>query len=127
MTRKPGERKVCGDSSILMKPDVCLGDFATTRTMDLLCHNNNDNSFLVSVPQEWPANEQYRAGQSRLKLLRVVNDTAERAVKLFEEFITLLTNDEEEKQLLLQVVEANRKAVPTQITKKSAIQALKTD
>ena len=95
--------------------------------MDLLCHYNIDNSFLVSVPQEWPANEQYRAGQSRLKLLRVVNDTAERAVKLFEEFNTLLTNDEEEKQLLLQVVEANRKAVPTQITKKSAIQALKTD
>ena len=56
--------------------------------------------------------------------MRVVNDTAERGVKLFEEYNSLLTNDEEEKQFLLQVVEANRKAVPTEITKKSAIVAM---
>jgi len=56
--------------------------------------------------------------------LRVVNDTAERGVKLFEEYNSLLTNDEEEKQFILQVVEANRKAVPTEITKKSAIAAM---
>ena len=34
--------------------------------------------------------------------------TAERGVKLFEEYNSLLTNDEEEKQFILQVVEANR-------------------
>jgi len=55
--------------------------------------------------------------------LRVVNDTAERGVKLFVEFNQLITNDEEEKQFLLEVVEANRKAIPTQTTKKSAIGA----
>ena len=44
--------------------------------------------------------------------MRVVNDTAERGVKLFEEYNSLLTNDEEEKQFILQVVEANRKAAP---------------
>lgn len=70
------------------------------------------------------ANEQYQYGQARLKSLCVVNDAAERAVKLFEEYNTLLTNDEEEKQLLLQIVEANRKAVPTQTIKKSAVQTL---
>jgi len=57
----------------------------------------------------------------------VVNDTAERAVKLFEEFNTLLTNDEEEKQFLLQVVEANRKVVTTEATKTSVIAALTRD
>ena len=107
-----------------MKPDVCLSDFATTKTRNLLCYNI-DSAFLYLPPQEWPASEQYWYSQSRFKsLLRIVNDTAERAVKLFEEYNTLLTNVEEEKQLLLQVVEANRKAVPTQITKKSAVQAL---
>lgn len=126
MTRQPGERKVRGDSSILLKPDVCLGDFATTRTADFLCRYNVDNTFLLSAPQQWPEIEQYRSGQARLKMLRVVNDTAERAVKLFEEYNSLLTNDEEEKQLLLQVVEANRKAVPTETTKRSTIQALNT-
>ena len=54
----------------------------------------------------------------------VVNDTAERTVILFEDFNQLLTNDEEKKQLLLQVVEAHCKTVPTQTTKKSAIHAL---
>ena len=33
------------------------------------------------------------------------------------------TKDEEEKQFLLQVVEANRKDVPTEVTKKAAIDA----
>ena len=56
--------------------------------------------------------------------MRIVNDTAECGVKLFEKYNSLLTNDEEEKQFILQVVEANRKAVPTEITKKSAIAAM---
>jgi hypothetical protein len=124
MTREAGERKVRGDSSILTKPNVCLGDFATTRTQNLFHCYNIDSAFLALPPQQWPASEQYQFGQARFKSLRVVNDTAERAVKLFEEYNTLLTNDGEEKQLLLQVVEANRKAVPTQITKKSAVHAL---
>lgn len=59
------------------------------------------------------------------KNLKVVNDIAERGVKLFEEFNKLLTNDEEEKQLLLQVVEANRKWVPTKTTKQAVVESLK--
>ena len=54
----------------------------------------------------------------------VVNDTAERGDKLFEEFNTLLTKDEDEKQFLLQVVEVNSKAVPTEAKKNDAIDAL---
>ena len=50
--------------------------------------------------------------------------TAERGVKLFSDFNTLLTDDEAKKQFLLQVVEANRKAVPTRVTKKKAVEAL---
>ena len=50
--------------------------------------------------------------------------TAERGVKLFEEYNSFLANDEEQKQFILQVVEANRKAVPTEMTKKSAIAAM---
>jgi len=43
-----------------------------------------------------------------IRTLRIVDDTAERGVKLVEEYNSLLTNDEEEKQFILQVVEANR-------------------
>ena len=36
----------------------------------------------------------------------------------------MLTSDEEEKQFILQLVEANRKAVPSEATKKLVIGAL---
>ena len=51
--------------------------------------------------------------------LRVVNDTAERGVELFDDCNRLLTINEAENQFLLQVVEANRKAIPVQTTKKA--------
>jgi len=43
---------------------------------------------------------------------KVVNDISERAVKLIQDFATSITNDETQKQYLLQVVEQQRKAVP---------------
>ena len=81
-------------------------------------------SFLGLPPSEWQSTAEYRLGCERSSSLRVVNDTAERGVKLFEEYNHAITKDEEEKQFLLQVVEANRKDVPTEVTKKAAIDAL---
>jgi len=81
----------------------------------------------LQTNQSWNDIEAYQKVKNRIKKLWVVNDTAERAVKLFEEFNTLLTNDEEEKQFLLQVVEANRKVVTTEATKTSVIAALTRD
>ena len=72
----------------------------------------------------WMDNDEYKQGRERVKELHVVNDTAERGVKLFEDFNKLLTYNEEEKQFLLQVVEANRQSVPTQTTKQSVIAAV---
>jgi len=83
-----------------------------------------DSSILSLPPGQWNDVETYQAAKCRIQHLRVVNDTAERGVKLFEEYNTLLTKDEEEKQFLLQVVEANRKAVSTDATKKSVTDAL---
>jgi len=123
MTTEPRERSVTGNATIL-KEGVKLGDFATRRTASLLQRLKFGDSFLTLPPEEWCGNKEYIDGRKRVRQLRVVNDTAERGVKLFEEFNKLLTNDEAEKQFLLQVVEANRKTVPTQITKKSAIVAL---
>jgi hypothetical protein len=44
--------------------------------------------------------------------LRVVNDFAERGVALMEEFNLALTKDEDQKQSILQVVEAHRARFP---------------
>lgn len=43
---------------------------------------------------------------------------------MFEDFNKILTKNEEDKQFLLQVVEANRKANPTQTIKKTALLGL---
>ena len=60
----------------------------------------------------------------RIQQLRVVNDTAQRCVKLFEEINRIITNNEEEKQCPLQVVLANRNAICFTITRKSVVDAV---
>jgi len=44
--------------------------------------------------------------------LKVVNDTAERGVKLIQDFNSCLTKDEEQRQYLLQVVSECRHIFP---------------
>jgi len=44
--------------------------------------------------------------------LKVVNDIAERSVKLIHEYNSILTNDEDQKQYWLQVVYAHRNQFP---------------
>ncbi|KAK0066783.1 Protein FAM192A [Biomphalaria pfeifferi] len=68
--------------------------------------------------------DMFEKDKQRINDLRVVNDTAERGVKLFEDYNRLLTKNEKEKQFILQVVEANRKVIPAQTTKKSVICAV---
>jgi hypothetical protein len=123
MEKETDKRQIRGNTSLL-KNNVNLGMFATKRSLKLLTILEIKDSFLNLPPEEWPQNEEYQQGRDRIKQLRVVNDTAERGVKLFEEYNKLLTYDEEEKQFLLQVIEANRKTVPTETTKKMAIEAV---
>jgi len=67
LIREPGKRNVHGESSILAKPDVSLGVFATTRTASLLCCHDIDNTFLALPPEQWPTSESYPSEQARLK------------------------------------------------------------
>ena len=117
-------RKVRGNPEIINLKDVSLASFATEKSLQLLTKLKIGKSFLKIEPTAWNDNADFKCGLERVQTLKVVNDTAERGVKLFEEFNQLITKDEEEKQFLLQVVESNRKAVPTQITKKAAVDAL---
>ena len=128
LAKEPGVRKVNGDPSLLKDGmATSLGNFATKRTVNLLQRLSINASFLAIPPEQWSENQDYKKGRDRIQNLRVVNDTAERVVKLFEEFNSLLTNNEEEKQFILQVVEKNRKSVPTQTTKKSVVDAVLTE
>ncbi|GBM72676.1 hypothetical protein AVEN_213175-1 [Araneus ventricosus] len=113
---KPDLRKVRGNCNIFkVNQEVNLSDFVTERSGKLFQKLNIDDAFLNLPSEEWKQNSNYLQGGERVRKLQVVNDTAERGVKLFQEFNT---KGEEEKQFLLQVVEANRKAVPSKSTRK---------
>lgn len=120
---EPTDRKVRGDSSLLSN-QAELADFANQRSLQVFEKLNINSTFLNTDPNEWNINQHYIGGKQIVRNLKVVNDIAERGVKLFEDFNKLLTNDEEEKQLLLQVVEANRKWVPTNTTKRAVVKSL---
>ncbi|KAI8442258.1 hypothetical protein MSG28_005828 [Choristoneura fumiferana] len=111
-------RLVKGNAATL-RSQASLGPFASKRTSQALSLLGIKDSFLKLPVEVWHDNFEYIQGKKRVKNLRVVNDTAERGVKLFEEYNKLLTKNEEEKQIILHVVEHNRKIVSTETTKTS--------
>ena len=58
-----------------------------------------------------------------VRALKVVNDCAERAVRLVTDFNKVLTKSDEQRQLLYQVVEYHQKLLPTGATEVQLIQA----
>ncbi|XP_049304099.1 uncharacterized protein LOC125776378 [Bactrocera dorsalis] len=55
-----------------------------------------DDSFLNESPTTWPNNASFQNAKKKVYTLRAVNDTAERAVKLMQDFHGLITVDEEQ-------------------------------
>lgn len=86
-----------------------LADFVTESTVKFFERFKMSKEFLNIDPELWPENVIYIEALDNIKHLRAVNDVAERGVKLFEQYNKLITNNEEEKQYLLQVVSAYRK------------------
>jgi len=71
-----------------------------------------NTEFLEKHPSEWIKNDNFRKGLQIAKNLKVVNDAAERGVKLMQDYNNLLTTDEEEKQFILQIVREYRSKYP---------------
>lgn len=83
---------------------------------------NLDCSFLDISASKWLTNEAYINGKTLLKQIAVVNDTAERGVKLIEEYNQKLSTDEEQKQYIVQVVSNYRKNFPDHKKKTLAVE-----
>ncbi|GBN70234.1 hypothetical protein AVEN_192351-2-1, partial [Araneus ventricosus] len=86
-----------------------IEDFIPQKSLNLLKKLNIDISFLNISPNLRDRDDFYLKSQEIFQNLRVVNDTAERGVKLMQDFNGLLTVDEQQKQFLLQSVEDHRK------------------
>lgn len=61
-------------------------------------------NFIETSPSTWENNLEDKRGKEIISQLKVVNDTAERAVKLIEDFNKIGSKNEEQKQYILQVV-----------------------
>lgn len=89
-----------------------LSDFASQKTKLFFTRFGLSSSFLDIDPAMWETNFDYEEGWSFCCDLFVVNDTTERGVKFIKDYNRILTQNEEEKQLLLQIVEQYRKKYP---------------
>ena len=65
--------------------------------------------FLHKDPSTWKDNFSYKSGIEKLEKIYVVNDVAERGVKLILDYNNIFTKDEIEKQCVLQIVVEHRK------------------
>lgn len=81
-----------------------MADFDNERTFLTLSKLNVDTSFFSQHPGKWELDQAYTMSKFQSKELKVVKDVAERGVKLIQESFKLVTNVEEEKQILLQKV-----------------------
>lgn len=86
--------------------------FVSSRTLNFFKRFEINTDFLNTDPDEWCKNQHYLRAKKIVKGLKVVNDTAERGVKLIQDYNSALTKDEEQRQCLLQVVSECRHLFP---------------
>lgn len=70
-------------------------------------------NFLQYDPSTWSVRDDYLHAVTNIRSMTVVNDPAERKVKLITDFNRSLTHSEEDKQYLLHIVENYRKNYPS--------------
>lgn len=68
--------------------------------------------FLKKDPTLWQQDDSFSKGMEFVKGLKVVNDVAERGVKLMQDYNQILTKNEVEKQFILQIVSDYRQKFP---------------
>lgn len=93
--------KLC-DLEYFLNKDLPL-QLITNKSKKLFDRFGISQDFLQLDPAHWKDEESYIKGREIMTSLRVVNDIAERGVKLMEEFNSKITKDESQKQFVLQV------------------------
>lgn len=98
------------------RPNTLIGQKSWT-VFNLLGHNAD---WLKQSLAEWAKDEEFNEANTILRNLKVVNDPAERAIKMITEYASSMTHNDEEKQYLLQIVENHRNLIP--VVKKSVLE-----
>lgn len=87
-----------------------LNDFIGQDSIQFFNMLKIDKSFLIQPVEAWPTNTSYQSAKSVISSLKVVNDCAERGVKLGADFLKS-AKIEKRYQDVLQTVENDRKMI----------------
>ena len=71
-----------------------------------------DSDWLKLDPAQWKDNDHYKEMEEFVRTVKVVNDAAERGIKLISDYSQILTKDEKVRAKLLQGVEMSRQINP---------------
>lgn len=86
-----------------------IASFVTSSSLRFFEMLHLPSEFLKSDPQEWDSRPDYQAAAKYVREMKVVNDCAERGVALMQNYNSILTKNEDQKQFLLQVVEEHQR------------------
>ena len=90
-----------------------LDDFLTKRSKYVFELLGINWAFMKEdCPDKWSSITENQDAHKIVNSMKVVNDTAERAVKLVSDYTKILTNDETQLQYILQTVEEHRCQIP---------------
>ena len=73
---------------------------------------NLSSMWLESPPSEWEQDGDYKVMRDFARTVKLVNDVAERGVKMADDYSNCLTRDSEERKKLVMVVQNHRRAYP---------------
>ena len=100
------------NSQLRELPEMCLSDLSTKNTMRFFQTLDINVEFFTMSVSEWVSRVDYTQGKQIVDHLRVVNDHAERGVKLMTDYNQTVTKDENSFQNLLLTVDSHRKSTP---------------
>lgn len=89
-----------------------IEQFVSAETKALFERFQINTDFFKLNPDKWEQDQSYCKAAELMKKLNVTNDTAERGVKLMEEYNKLFTKNERQKQFVLKIVSDYRHRFP---------------
>lgn len=88
--------------------DHGLEQFVNPSSISFFLKLGLDTSWLKDDCENWQENINYQVCLNAVNNLPVVNDVAERGVKLMQEYNDLFTKDEDQKQFIIQILDDYR-------------------
>jgi hypothetical protein len=105
-------RALASEKEILDLIEKGTEHFVSPATKEIFHRFNLNTRFFQSHPSSWSGNDDFQKGLEIVKKLKVVNDSAERGVKLMEHYQNCVTKNENRKQFILKITSDYRCRFP---------------